>query len=51
MVELIFSGKMIDQRMKRTVTEAETQKMIGSNGLAFVLLCDIHLSFQNVLNF
>jgi hypothetical protein len=43
-VALILSGNMIDQRTKKTVTEAETQNMTGSNGLVLALLCDIYLS-------
>jgi hypothetical protein len=40
-VALMFSGKIIDQRTKRTVTEAETQKIIGSNGLVSAVFVDI----------
>jgi hypothetical protein len=48
-VTLILSGNMIDQRTKRTVTEAETQKMTGSNGLVLALLCDIYLSLTKCI--
>jgi hypothetical protein len=49
-VVLMFSGKTIDQRTKRTVTEAETQKMIGSKALVSALLCDIHHSFSKCID-
>ncbi len=40
MVLAIFSGKTMDQRINRTVNEADTQKTRGSKGLVGVIGCD-----------
>jgi len=38
MTAVIFSGKIIDQRINKTVTEAEIQKTKGSKDLVDVFL-------------
>jgi hypothetical protein len=45
MVDPMFSGNRTAQSTKRTVTEAETQKTVGSKGFELLVELDIELSF------